>query len=108
MRRKIRKRIKKITIIAVFLQTISIISVTYGWFDNFFFGIFMCIIILIINSMGFLIYYEIINPIVKIKNDPGIVVWWWCCTRFGQSGKYKKKKNSLESRAGSATDRKDS
>ena len=59
----------------------------------------MCMIILIINSMGFLIYYIYSNPIVKIKNDPGIVVWWWCCTRFGQNGKYKKKKK--EERIGS-------
>ena len=95
MRRKFRKRIKDATILALIIQTITIIIITSIFYDNFFFGLFMCIIILIINTLGFLIYYEIVNPIVKIKNDPGIVVWWWCCTRFGQNGKHKKVKKSL-------------
>ena len=39
-----------------------------------------------------MIYYEIINPIVKTKNDPGITLWCGCCIRFGQRGKFSKNK----------------
>ena len=66
-----------------------IIFIYNQYYSNFEFGLFMCFIILTINSMGALIYYEV-NPIVKLKNDPGIIIWWMCCLRFGQKGKYNK------------------
>ena len=47
----------------------------------------MCLFILTINSLGFLIYHEIINPVVKLKNDKGLMIWWMCCLKFGISKK---------------------
>ena len=46
---------------------------------------------ILINTSFALVSIHIISTVIKPNNDPGLVIWWLCCTRYGHKGKFKTK-----------------
>lgn len=82
-RLKKQKKLMIYGISSLMVQVTLTIIFLNSYFKNFSFGVFLCIILVMIEKSVLLVSFSIKNDYVNIENDSGVFVWWLCCIRFG-------------------------